>query len=263
MMTQRILDGFRKAAHVVCDTGAIRDQVVKHSLIAPEKVSVVHNGIHPCFSTKSDQNADLAADHLLGGRDRFTNILHVGSTVARKRIDVLLESFASLKETSPRVRLIQAGGAFTTQQEQTVKRLGLRDAIVQLPFLSVPILASIYRTSALTVSTSDREGFCLPLVESMACGTPVVASDIPAMREVGGTAAVYCKPRDRRAFTKAFATVLGEKLENTGAWARRVSACTSHVKRFSWAEYAKRVSTVYFGCRDADPRRRRSSASAT
>src|SRR5260370_35572472 len=112
MMAQRILDGFRKAAHVVCDTEAIRDQVVKHSLIAPEKVSVVHNGIHPCFSTMSDVNADKEADNLLGGRDRFTNILHVGSTVARKRIDLLPESFASSTWTSPRVRLFQAEEQF-------------------------------------------------------------------------------------------------------------------------------------------------------
>jgi glycosyltransferase involved in cell wall biosynthesis len=263
MMTQRILDGFRKAAHVVCVTEAIRDQVVKHSLIAPEKVSVVHNGIHPCFSAKSDLNADMEADHLLGERDRFTNILHVGSTVARKRIDVLLESFASLKETFPRVRLIQAGGAFTAQQEQTVERLGLRDAIVQLPFLSTPVLASIYRSAAFTVSTSDREGFCLPLVESMACGTPVVASNIPAIREVGGTAAVYCKPHDSGAFSQAFATLLGEKAENTGTWASRVSACTSQTMRFSWAEYARKLSAVYFGCREANLRLRRGHSSPT
>ena len=63
------------------------------------------------------------------------------------------------------------------------------DAIVVLPFVDRATLAAVYRRAALALLPSEREGFGLPLVEALACGTPVVASDIPVLREVGGDAA--------------------------------------------------------------------------
>ena len=65
-----------------------------------------------------------------------------------------------------------------------------------MPLLDRDELADLYRRAALVLLPSDREGFGLPVVEAMACGTPVVASDIPALREIGGDAAAYCAPGD-------------------------------------------------------------------
>ena len=65
-----------------------------------------------------------------------------------------------------------------------------------LPFVDRRVLAAVYRRVALLLQTSDREGFGLPVAEAMTCGTPVVASDLPALREVGGPAATYCPVGD-------------------------------------------------------------------
>ena len=73
-----------------------------------------------------------------------------------------------------------------------MRELGLTDAIVVLPMLDRATLAAVYRRSALLLMPSEREGFGLPVLEALACGTPVVASDIEALREVGGFAASYC-----------------------------------------------------------------------
>ena len=95
-------------------------------------------------------------------------------------------------------RLVRVGGradAETAAIRQAARR---PDAIVEMPFLERPQLAALYRRASVVVLPSDREGFGLPVVEAMACGTPVVASAIPALREVGGDAAAYCAPGRRR-----------------------------------------------------------------
>jgi hypothetical protein len=70
------------------------------------------------------------------------------------------------------------------------------DSVVELPFLERPVLAAVYRRSAALLATSTREGFGWPVVEAMACGTPVVASDLPVFREFAGRVPDYLQPLD-------------------------------------------------------------------
>ena len=96
------------------------------------------------------------------------------------------------------LRLVRVGGPFTAAQQALVRELGLGDAVVVLPALDRSTLASVYRRSALLLMPSEREGFGLPVLEALACGTPVVASDVAALREVGGFAAVLLPARRHR-----------------------------------------------------------------
>ena len=114
-------------------------------------------------------------------------MLHVGSTIARKRIDTLLRVFAGIRRARPDARLVRVGGPFTAEQRALVRELQLEDAIVVLPFLDRSTLAAVYRQSAVLLLPSEREGFGLPVLEALACGTPVIASDIEALREVGAS----------------------------------------------------------------------------
>ncbi len=98
------------------------------------------------------------------------------------------------------------------------------DALVQLPFLERPQLAALYRRASVVVLPSDREGFGLPVVEAMACGTPVIASDIPALREVGGAAALYCPPGDVGQWAETLAQLQREQAD-PAARERRRTAC--------------------------------------
>ncbi len=134
----------------------------------------------------AEPSADIDAARLLGPRGGFVDLLHVGSTIARKRIDVLLRVFDSLRSAHRQLRLMRVGGPFTAAQQALVRELGLGDAVVVLPALDRSTLASVYRRSALLLMPSEREGFGLPVLEALACGTPVVASDVAALREVGG-----------------------------------------------------------------------------
>lgn len=239
-MTRRILSGLRKAGHVVCDTEATRALLIAKASFTEAKTSVVHNGLHPSFTPVHEAAADCEAARLLGPRRTHTDILHVGSAIARKRIDVLIRIAAELGQG---VRLVRVGGAFTADQGALARDLGV--AVVVLPFVDRSTLAAVYRRSALLVMPSEREGFGLPLLESLACGTPVVASDIPALREVGGDAVTYCAVGEIEAWTTAIGALLEERERRPDEWTARQDRGTRRAHAFSWSTYAREIAALY------------------
>src|SRR5581483_5135334 len=172
-------------------------------------------------------------------------LLHVGSTISRKRIDLLLRAFAAARREYPALRLIKAGGALTVDQRRLARELGVTDAIVTMPFLAPAELAALYRRVALVMLPSEAEGFGLPLAEALACGTPVLASDIAPLREVGGDVVDYCPVGDVAAWTAALLAKLRERVEQPARWAERREAGIRRAACFSWAEYADRCAALY------------------
>lgn len=245
-MAKNVLSGLRKAARVTCDSVATRDELLGHGLLPAERVVVIPNGVHPTCSPEPDPLADTEVIRLLGPASAdAVDILHVGSTIPRKRIDVLLHVFAILRREFPRARLMRVGGPFTAAQVRLMEQLKLGDAVVVLPFLDRAVLAALYRRAALVLQPSEREGFGLPVIEAMACGTPVVASDIPALREVGGEAATYCAVADVSAWSEAVIQLLIEWRQHPDRWFARRSAGIAQAAKFSWADYTRRMVAFY------------------
>ena len=114
-----------------------------------------------------------------------------------------------------------------------------------LPHLQRKVLASVYRRANLMLLPSEREGFGLPLAEAMACGTPVVASDLPVLREIGGDAAEYCAVGDISGWADTIARLFRERETDPEAWQRRRAVGIHRASRFTWAEYARRMAAIY------------------
>ncbi|MGC1397299.1 glycosyltransferase family 4 protein [Candidatus Binatus sp.] len=244
-MTGRLLRGLKSAAAVACDSQTILDEILAHRVLSADRVSVVHNGVHPAYQPGPDAAADAQVDQLLGPRDPDAlELLHVGSNRPRKRIDVLLRVFAALLPVAPKARLIKAGH-LTPAQSALARDLGIEDRLSVLPLLSREVLAALYRRSTMLMLPSDNEGFGLPVIETLACRTPVLASDIPVLREVGGEAVVYSPVGDVSAWTAAATAMLQERSEHPGRWNSRRDAGVLWASRFSWSEYANRSVELY------------------
>jgi len=243
-MSQRILDGLRAAAHVMCDSDSTRDALIQLAAFPPGRLSVIRNGADATGWSDSGAASDLEAGRLLGPPRRH-DLLHVGSTIPRKRIDLLIDIFAAVKAAEPDARLIRAGGQFTAEQRVRARDLGVLDAIVVLPFVDRATLSAVYRRAAVTLLPSEREGFGLPLVETLACGTPVVASDIPVLREIGGDVASYAPLGDIPVWRDTVLALFHERDTAPAAWAARRAAARVRAADFSWSRYASEVVEVY------------------
>ena len=246
-MARFILRGFRSAAAIACVSATTRDEVLRYRIAPAERVSVNPNGVADVFTTQTDSCAEVEMRRILGAPERDeVEIMHVGSAIPRKRIDVLIRIAAALRRAMPSVRIIRVGGAFTPSQRELINDLGLpADAVRVLPFVSPKVLAAVYRRAAITLLPSEAEGFGLPVLESLACGTPTVLSDIPALREIGGHAATYCPVADVARWTEAILSLIDERRSKPQNWSERVSVGAQWASRFTWKDYADRAIQLY------------------
>ena len=238
-LVRRTLRGLQQAARVVCVSAAVRDELIARALVEPARLAVVPNGVDSLISARPDEESDAVAARLLGPRrtqDRV--LLHVGSSIDRKRIDVLLRAFALVAADIPGARLIKVGG-LTPVQRALAEALGVLSRITELPFVDRRVLAAVYRRASVVVVPSDREGFGLPILEAQSCGVPVIASDLAALRETGGGAAIYCPPGVPAGFARAILGVLHE------APAERRRLGLEQASAFSWERHARRMAAVY------------------
>ena len=243
--TRYILGGLRRASAIVCDSSAIADELMRLALVAQERVFVVHLGVGEQFTSAPDADGDASLARLLPFHAREPVVLHVGSTVPRKRIDVLLQAFAALRRIKPTAQLVHAGEPLTDEQSELARQLGIADRITELSTLDDRHLAAVYRRAALLALPSDREGFGLPVLEALRSGTAVVASDLKVLREIGGTVARYCPPGDTSAWADAIADVLAHPGDDADRQAR-----TAWASSFTWRRYAEQMARIYLAVAD-------------
>jgi glycosyltransferase involved in cell wall biosynthesis len=244
-MTERILGGFRKAGHVIAVSAATGDEIVRLGLHPPGRVTVISNGVHPSCNPLSNPVADSQLSRLLpiDSQDGML-LLNVGSSMPRKRLDLLLRVFAEVRKHLANIRLLHIGERLTAEQRQLARELGVEASLIELSGLNRDVLAAAYRRSGLLLHTAEAEGFGLPLIEAMACGCQVIASDLPVLREVGGTAATYCAVGDIEGWKNAvLASIEGVPSQEDRKLGRQQAF--SNAARFSWSENAAQTARVY------------------
>jgi glycosyltransferase involved in cell wall biosynthesis len=228
-LARRTLDGLRRAAVVFHNSAATARQLLDAGIVAPGRL--VHAPLGVADEFTPDPRAAPHDPHFL---------LHVGSNIPRKRLDVLLDVFAAVRGRVPELRLVQVGGPWPRPLADQIARLGIGNFVTQVRGLSREQLADLYRGAAAVLITSEAEGFGLPAIEALACGATVIASDIPTLREAGGDAANYCPVGDVPAWADVVARVL---LDPAAAPPREVRL--AHAARFSWREHARIIAETY------------------
>lgn len=228
-MMSRVFEGFKKARVVFCNTKTTQNSILELGIWNVNDVIHVPLGVADEFSPQGD-------------REKGHYLLHVGSCIARKRIDVLLRAFEDVckKANHANLKLIQAGGNFSSEQRRQIQDLGLISRVEQRQNLTREDLARLYRGTKCLVITSDAEGFGLPVIEGLSCGARIVASDIPALREVGGEDIDY--------FTSGNPCACAESILN--ALSISVDLQNLPKGKWSWAEHAQKICGIYesIGC---------------
>lgn len=252
---RRVLAGLQGAAAVVCDSAATRDALVAHDVVSRDRLHVIHLGVHPeCFAPTTPEAAGEAARLL--GPIRGPELLHVGSNIARKRVDVLLRVFAAVRIVHPSARLLKVGGALEDELDHLARSLGVLDAVVTLPYFSPKsatdraTLAAVYRRASLVLQPSAAEGFGLPAAEALACGVPLLASDLPVLREVAGDAALYRPVGDVHAWSRAALDLLEERRAQTPSYQARLALGFERARLYSWTNHVAQLTDVYRGVLD-------------
>ncbi len=235
-LTWRVLDGVQNAAVVFVPSHAVGDQLRRANLIDPARLRYAPVGVAPEF-TPVGTDAPPAWLAALTGRPW---VVHVGSCVPRKRVDLLLEVVARLRPQFPGLHLVKVGGTFTNAHRARVARHGLADAITHVRGLSRRELAAVYRGASAVLQPSDAEGFGLPVVEALACGAAVVASDLAVLREVGGPVTTYAPAGESAAWVAAVHGVVTRARDP----ARRAAA-VAWAGQFTWPRHAAAVAAGY------------------
>jgi glycosyltransferase involved in cell wall biosynthesis len=237
-MARRILTGLQKAAVVFYSTTAVRRQIEAYDLLDPSRLVQAPYGIAPEFHPAPPGPG--AATDAVDGLDGLPFLLHVGSCIPRKRIDVLLEVFARAQARRRNLRLVQIGGEWTVTQQRQIEQLGIGPAVVQRRGLSRRALANLYRQAALVLQPSEAEGFGLPVIEALACGSIVAASDLPVFRELAEDAAVYCPIGDVAAWVETVDRLLADPSAAPDCGVR-----LGRAERYSWAAHTRTILEAY------------------
>lgn len=223
---------------VFYSTDQVRRQILRHGLVDPERLRQAPYGVAPEFIETGDASSALPSQ--VAELEGTPYLLHVGSCIPRKRIDVLLDVFALVRRQFPGLRLVKVGAAWSHDQREQIDCLGLQQDIVPLSGLERSEVAALYRAASLVLLTSEAEGFGLPVMEAMACGSIVVASNLDSVREVGGDGVVYCPVADLPAWCSTVERLLRDPGAAPSPEHRRRQA-----SRFTWAAHAQTILDAY------------------
>jgi glycosyltransferase involved in cell wall biosynthesis len=240
------------AASIVATVSeAARDDIVSLLGVPRTRTALLPCAAHPfCRPAGADAIAAVRARH---GLPR-PYILTVGTLEPRKNLLTLLRAFDRLGPDAGGHDLVVVGGR-GWQDRELVRALEHRAGsrrVRWLGYVDEPDLVALYSGADLFVLASELEGFGLPVLEAMACGAPVIASDVAALREVGGDAARFVPPMDVAAFARAIEAALADR-----AWAAASRAAgLARANRFSWTRTAE---ALWASARAVGPSRIRTS----
>jgi glycosyltransferase involved in cell wall biosynthesis len=230
----------RAAGGVITISESGRRDLLRHYAVDPAKVRVIYGGVSSQFRpAPPDACTELRARCGLPGRFMLT----VGTIEPRKNLCRLLEAYRALSDRGLEVGLVIAGRRGWRSEEffATLNRLGLEQRVVLLHGVPDADLPVLYSAAALFVFPSLYEGFGLPPLEAMACGTPVVTSNSSSIPEVVGEAGITVDPLD----TGALASAIEGLLANPDLGRQLSGAGTARAARFTWQAAAHATRQVY------------------
>jgi len=232
----------KRAARILTLSEKVRGDIIKYYKIPGDRINVVHLAAdnRAFYRRGAEDKKKIREKHSLP--DRF--ILYLASSLPHKNYRRLLLAFKSILDDFPGLGLVLIGARDYGAPEirESIAELGLTADVQLLDWLPFEDIPLIYAASELLVFPSLHEGFGLPIVEAMACGVPVVCSNIEPMIEVAGGAAELVDPMSERDMARGLKKVLS----NTDLRRDLVQRGLRRARDFSWQKTAMKTLTLLY-----------------
>lgn len=230
-----------RAGMVVAVSEATRDDLERVWKIPGEKIAVVHEGVAERYRPVEDEA--LLEDVL--GKYEITRpyFLYLGGFDPRKNIDIMLLGFKRFGVSGGRGTMVLCGdtAGYEGYFQDAVAEIGLGESVLLPGFIADEDLPALYSGALALVFVSIYEGFGLPLLEAMACGAPVLASNVSSIPWVAGDAALLVDPLDPAAIAGGLELLAGEGTARSGL----VRKGLARSSLFTWDKAAGRVLELY------------------
>ena len=229
-----------RARIVIATTNATKATLERYTQVQSNRIAVIPYGVNPAFT---HQPATAVLTRATAGlTERSTVLLQIASAGRYKNTPVLLQAFAQLRSRMPGVTLVRIGAPFYPDETELASRLDVQSAITYLGRIDDDrVLAKWYNAADVLLFPSSWEGFGWPPLEAMACGTPVVASNIPAVAEVVGDAGRLVPSDDPSAVARATERILTDSAFATSLRQKGLA----RARQFTWEHTAARTLAVY------------------
>lgn len=233
----------RRSSAIITVSNHEKDRIVSRLGIDEKKIEVIYNGIdevrfHIC------ENPEMVSHirHQYKLPPEF--ILFLGNTAARKNSQGVLEAYLMYRSKAERPLPLVTPGLTQNFIQQTLKKFNAHydpEKFITPGYIPDDFLPCLYSMSKLFLFPSLSEGFGMPIVEAMACGTPVITSKISSMPEVAGGAAMLVDPLSAPAIADALLKILSSDVYRL----EKIQMGLLNTKRFSWTKSAEKVLKVY------------------
>jgi glycosyltransferase involved in cell wall biosynthesis len=232
----------RKADRILTVSEASKKDILRFFNVSPDKVEVIYNAIDERFLAPANpERMDLV-------RQRYQLdhpfVLYVGNIKPHKNIERLIDAFGRARLEGPEnLKLIIIGDEISKYPalRQSVHRHKLDKHVRFLGFQPMETLAAFYRLARAFVFPSLYEGFGLPPLEAMACGTPVVTSNVSSLPEIAGGAALLVDPYDEDAIASAMLRAVTDE----SVRAEMIDKGVQRARTFSWKQSVKKIHEIY------------------
>ena len=236
-----INNAIKYAKHIICVSQHVMESVIEHYGISQERMSVVHNGIGKNFRpVESSEYSRILSRYDI--KDDY--MLFVGRFEPRKNITRILEAFNIYRhEVDNKTKLVLAGNKTWSRKEvdETISRLDLASHILEIGHVDNDDLPALYSGTKAFIFPSLWEGFGIPVIEAMACGAPVLTSNLSALPEIAGNAALLVDPYSVTDIAAGMQRIVGE----TSLRSQLRQRGLVRAQEFSWQKTAQETFTVY------------------
>lgn len=232
----------RAATHILADSQATKDDLITLYNTPPEKITVLLSGVETRFKpvTNPVSLMTMRTKYELGMRPY---ILSLGTVQPRKNYERLVQSLGLLRDNGMDIDLVIVGGKgwLDGPLYQTIAQLHLEDHVHITGFADEADLPALYTGAVCFALPSLYEGFGIPVLEAMACGTPVVTSNLSSLPEVAGDAALLIDPYNIEELTHALARLITEDALRQQLIERGFTRAAG----FTWDRSAQHLLEVY------------------